>query len=377
MPKFYQGSFLLYIDRRILTHFDFVQPILILPIIILSYFLVQEVNETLANKQLVYFTIGFIAFGLFFILPIRRLEWTIPSIYWLNILLLLSVEFFGISKLGAKRWLDIPLIHFTLQPSELMKPALILMLAYLIKQDPPEEEGYGLKDFFKLSFYILLPFFLIVKEPDLGTAMVLLLVGFGTLFIIGVNKKIWISLSIILAVSGPFLYANLHDYQKKRISDFLGEKPSYHVRQSIITIGSGGLYGKEKDEATQTRFRFLPIATSDFIFAYHVERFGFVGALGLILMYAFLVMHLISLNFMTKKNYFAQVVTSALGLLIFVYMSVNIAMTIGLAPVVGIPLPLFSYGGSSFVTFMIMFGILQHIISFRFDSSYNLIKYNT
>lgn len=290
--------------------------------------------------------------------------------------MLLSVEFFGISKLGAKRWLEIPFIHFTLQPSEIMKPALIIMLAYLIKQDPPDEEGYGWKHFIKLSFHILLPFLIIAKQPDLGTALVLLLVGFGTLFIIGVNKKIWISLSIILAISTPFLYSNLHDYQKKRILDFIGEKPSYHVRQSIIAIGSGGLHGKEKDEATQTRFKFLPIATSDFIFAYHVERFGFFGALGLILIYALLIIHLLSLNLLTKKDYFAQVVTSALSLLIFVYMSVNIAMTIGLAPVVGIPLPFFSYGGSSFITFMIMFGTLQNLITFRFDPTYKFIKYN-
>ncbi len=366
---------MLYINRKILTHFDYVQPILVIPVVILSYFLVQEVNQTLANKQLIYFTIGFFAFCFFFLIPIRKLEWLIPLTYWVNIILLLSVEFFGISKLGAKRWLEIPFIHFTLQPSEIMKPALVIMLAYLIKQDPPDTNGYNLKRFLKLSFYILLPFVLIAKEPDLGTALILVLVGFGTLFIIGVDKRIWISLGILISISGPFLYSNLHDYQKKRILDFVAEKPSYHVRQSIIAIGSGGFEGKEKDEATQTKFKFLPISTSDFIFAYHVERFGFLGALGLILIYSFLILHLLSLNFLTKKDYFAQVVTTSLSLMIFVYMSINIAMTIGFAPVVGIPLPFFSYGGSSFITFMIMFGTLQNLITFRFDPTYSSIKY--
>ncbi len=364
-----------YLDRRVLSHFDFLQPLLILPIIILSYFLISEANEVLANKQIVYFSVGFLAFLVFFIIPIRKLEWLIPLLYWVNIILLFSVELFGVSKLGAKRWLEIPFVHFTLQPSELLKPAFILMLAYLIKRNPPNPNGYEYKDFFKLSFYILLPFFLIAKEPDLGTAVVLLIVGYGVLFVIGVHKKIWIGLSILMLVGSPVLYNNLHDYQKKRILDFVGEKPSYHVKQSIIAIGSGGIKGKDKEEATQTRFKFLPIATSDFIFAYFVERFGFMGASSLIFLYSLLIIHLITINYTLKEDFFASVVTTAIGLLIFTYMSVNIAMTIGFAPVVGVPLPFFSYGGSSFVTFMILFGILQNLLAFRYHEGYKFAKY--
>jgi rod shape determining protein RodA len=366
---------LLQLDRRILTHFDFLIPILVIPIIFVSYYLISEANTTLANKQLVYFTIGFLAFLTFFLIPLRKIAWLIPFFFWITIILLISVDFFGVAKLGARRWLEIPFVHFTIQPSEIIKPAFVLMLAYLIKDDPPDEDGYGWKDFFKLSFYILLPFILIAKEPDLGTAMVLLLVGYGTLFVIGVNKKIWITLIIALSISGPFLYNSLHDYQKKRILDFVSEKPSYHVQQSIIAIGSGGLYGKEKDEATQTHFKFLPISTSDFIFAYHVERFGFFGALALIAGYILLILHLITLNIKFNDDYFARVVTTGLALLIFVYMGVNISMTIGFAPVVGVPLPFFSYGGSSFITFMVFFGILENLITFRFDRTYKSVKY--
>lgn len=366
---------MLQIDRRILTHFDILLPILVLPIIITSYYLISEISTTLADKQLVYFSIGIISFIFFFLIPIKKLEWLIPFFYWLTIILLASVDFFGISKLGAKRWLDIPFIHFTLQPSEIFKPMFILMLAYLIKQNPPDDEGYDWKNFLKLSFYILLPFLLIAKEPDLGTAMVLVLVGYGTLFIVGVNKKIWVTLAIIISIGTPFLYHSLHGYQKKRIIDFVSEKPSYHVKQSIIAIGSGGLYGKPKKEATQTHYKFLPIATSDFIFAYFVERFGFWGAFCLIFLYAFLVIHLITLNIKLRRDYFAQVITTGIGLLMFVYTSVNIAMTIGLAPVVGVPLPFFSYGGSSFITFMVFFGILENTIAFRFDPSHKMVKY--
>jgi len=364
------------IDRRILTHFDFLIPILVLPIIVLSYYLISEANAMLANKQIVYYTVGFATFLVFFIIPIKKIEWVIPFFYWITIILLLSVDFFGIAKLGARRWLEIPFVHFTIQPSEIFKPAFILMLAYLIKHNPPDENGYGWKSFFKLSFYILLPFVLIAKEPDLGTAMILLLLGYGTLFVIGVNKKIWITLAIVVGISSPIIYNGLHDYQKKRIADFISEKPSYHVQQSIIAIGSGGLTGKERNEATQTHYKFLPIATSDFIFAYTVERLGFWGALGLILCYAFLVMHLLSLNFLLKEDYFARVITSGISLLIFFYMSINIAMTIGLAPVVGVPLPFYSYGGSSFITFFALFGILENLLAFRFDPTYRSIKYS-
>jgi len=366
---------LLQIDRRLLTHFDFLLPILVFPVVGMSYFLISDLNATLANKQIVYFTIGFIAFLFFFLIPLKKFEWLIPSFYWITISLLISVDFFGASRLGAKRWLDIPFVHFTLQPSEIFKPIFILMLAYLIKQNPPGEKGYGWKSFIKLSFYIILPFLLIAKEPDLGTALVLSLVGYGVLFIIGVNKKIWIMLIILIGVSTPFLYNSLHSYQKKRITDFISEKPSYHVKQSIIAIGSGGLYGKSRENATQTHYKFLPISTSDFIFAYYVERFGFVGALSLIFFYALLITHLITLNFKLKRDYFAQAITTGISMLLFVYTGVNIAMTIGLAPVVGVPLPFFSYGGSSFITFMVFFGILENTLAFRFDPTHKLVKY--
>ncbi len=364
------------IDRRVITHFDFLIPIIVIPIIFISHMLIGEINPTLAHKQFIYFIVGMGAFVLFFIFPIRKFAWVIPFIYWFNIILLLAVDFVGVTKLGARRWLEIPFVHFTIQPSEIFKPAFILMLAYMIKNNPPPEKGYGWRDFFKFSVIILLPFFLIAKEPDLGTALILLLVGYSVLFIIGVNKKIWITLIIALSVSAPILYKNLHDYQKKRIHAFIENKPSYHVKQSLITIGSGGLTGKSKEEATQARFKFLPIATSDFIFAYFVERFGFRGAILLIGAYAFLIIHLLLLNYKLKEDYFGMVVTTAIAFLIFLYMGINIAMTIGLAPVVGVPLPFFSYGGSSFVTFMILFGILENLLAFKFDLLYESIKYN-
>jgi len=359
-------------DKSILAQFDFFSIILIIPLVITSNWLIGEVVPALAQKQSTYVGIAFLTFIFVFLLPIRRMIWLIPLIYWANVALLLAVEFFGHSRLGAQRWIDIPFINATVQPSEFVKPALILMLAYLIHKNPPPQNGYGVKDFFKLSFYILLPFVLIAKEPDLGTALVLLLIGYGVLFFIGVYWKIWATILTAILLLSPIGYKFLlHDYQKTRILDFLSEKPSYHVQQSIIAIGSGGLTGNTKEEATQTQMRFLPIATSDFIFAFLVERTGFLGALAIILIYVILILHLFSLSIF-NKDYYIKVITVAISFMIFIYTGVNISMTIGYAPVVGVPLPMFSYGGSSFINFIILFAIMQNLIAFRYKDMYDV-----
>ncbi len=359
------------IDKRILAQFDIFSIILIIPLTLTSNWLISEAIPALAQKQLAYIGVASLTFLAIFLLPIRRMSWLIPFIYWLSIFLLLMVEFFGHARLGAQRWIDIPFINATIQPSEFVKPALILMLAYLINKSPPPMHGYGLKEFLKISFYILLPFILIAKEPDLGTALVLLLIGFGVLFYIGVYWKIWAFLVGGILLFSPIAYQFLlHDYQRTRIHDFVSEKPSYHVQQSIIAIGSGGWSGKSKEDATQTQMRFLPIATSDFIFAFLVERTGFLGALGVILLYVLLILHLMSLSIF-NSDHFIKVVTVAIAFMIFIYMGVNISMTIGFAPVVGVPLPMFSYGGSSFINFMILFAIMQNLITFRYKDMYD------
>ena len=329
----------------------------------------------LAHKQIIYFSLSIIAFFIVFFLPIRKYIEFIPLLYWIGIILLFAVLVAGDTRLGATRWLKIPLMHLTIQPSELFKPIFILMIAYIISKKPPPKDGYKIKDFSYLSFYILLPFLLIAKEPDLGTALVLLLVGYGILFIVGIHWKIIATIFVALAISSPLIYTYLiKDYQKKRIHDFIAKKPSYHVQQSIIAIGSGGLTGKIKDEATQAQLKFLPIATSDFIFAYFVERYGFLGSVGLIGLYLILISYLLILTQYYKQDFLISVFSSGIGLLIFLDMSVNILMVIGFAPVVGLPLPLFSYGGSSFINFIVIFAILENLLAFRFISGYDYKK---
>ena len=188
----------------------------------------------------------------------------------------------------------------------------------------------------------------------------------------GVNWKIWATIAFIIALSSPLIYTYLiKDYQKKRITDFISEKPSYHVQQSIIAIGSGGLTGKSAQDATQTQLKFLPIATSDFIFAFLVERYGFIGAIVLILIYLMLIVHLLSMNYFFADDYIIRCFASGLALLLFLNMSINILMVIGFAPVVGLPLPMFSYGGSSFINFIVIFAVLENLVSFRFKDMYN------
>ncbi len=364
------------INKKIFIHFDYILPLLILPLIFVSYSLVNELHPVLAHKQVIYYSIGFFVFLFFFFFPIKKVLWMAPAFYWFNIVLLIFVKLFGVSKLGAKRWIEIPFTHFTIQPSEIMKPALILMLLYLVKKyKQNRDEVYDLKGFLILSSYIILPFLLIAAEPDLGTAMMILIVGFGTLFVVGVDLKIWLVLILGLGVSSPFLYSNLKDYQKKRIHDFLN-KPSYHVRQAVIAIGSGGSTGKSKEEATQSRLKFLPIATSDFIFSFFMERYGFLGGSLLIGLYFLIILHLMMITIYSKGEYLITVVSSALAFLFFVHVGVNIAMNIGYAPVVGIPLPLFSYGGTSFMTIMIIIGIYENLVTFRHDDLYDSIDYH-
>lgn len=360
-------------DKRILTRFNYLLILQLLPLFIISSYLINEINPSLFKKQMIYYFIGFMGFFVSILIPWRRIMWWfVPFAYISSLILVEMVQFFGITIDGAKRWIAIPGIAFTIQPSELLKISVILMLAYLIHKNPPPSEGYGFKVFFKLSLVILVPFVLILKQPDLGTALALLLVAYGLLFVIGIQWKIWIILAVIVGFSAPTLYTyGLKSYQKQRIHDFINE-PSYQVKQALIAIGSGGMDGKTKDEATQTQMKFLPVASSDFIFAYLGERFGFVGMLSVIGLYILLILHLLYISKEESKDYLIKVFSAGLAWVFFIHMVVNIYMIIGLAPVVGLPLPMFSHGGTSFMIFMVLFGILQNLLAFK-----NYLGYNT
>ncbi len=357
-------------DKSVYKNFSYFLMLQLIPLFIISSYLVKEINTHLFTKQMIYYFIAVIIFFISFIIPWRRIIWWfVPLFYIANLGLLMAVEFVGKSILGAQRWIEIPGLGLTIQPSEFIKVSVIMMLGYLISKRPPEKNGYSILQFIKLSIVIIIPFILIAKEPDLGTALVLLITGYGVLFIVGVNWKIWATIILILGLTAPLLYGQLKPYQKKRITDFVG-KPSYHVNQALIAIGSGGMEGQKKENATQTQLKFLPVSSTDFIFAYLGERFGFKGMMVVIGLYILLIFNLLYISAKHATDYLIKAFASGLAFLFFVYMGVNIYMVIGLAPVVGLPLPMFSHGGTSFIIFAVIFGILQNLITFKDYSRY-------
>jgi rod shape determining protein RodA len=363
------------IAKLIFKNFSYLLLLQLLPILYISSSLVNEINHHLFQKQMIYYMIAFVAFIVAMFIPWRRIMWWFsPLFYLINLALLIAVKFVGKTILGAKRWIEIPGIHITIQPSEFIKVNVIMMLAYLIHKSPPPPNGYKLLNFIKLSIVIIIPFIIIAKEPDLGTALVLLLTGYGILFLIGVNWKIWTVILVLLGTSAPIIYEyGLKDYQKKRIYDAINH-PSYQVRQALIAIGSGGMEGKSKEEATQTQLKFLPVSSTDFIFAYLGERHGFKGMLTVIGLYILLMFNLLFISYRHRDDYMIKTFASGLAFLFFVYMGVNVYMIIGMAPVVGLPLPMFSHGGTSFIIFAVIFGILENLIIFKGYSSYNPIS---
>ena len=358
-------------DKRIFRNFSYSLMIQLIPLFVISSYLVYEINFHLYQKQMIYYFIAAIAFFVSAFIPWRQIIWWFaPIFYIVNLGLLIAVEFVGKSILGAQRWIEIPGIGVTIQPSEFIKVNVIMMLAYLIHRNPPGEKGYGFLNFIKLSIVIIIPFIIIAKEPDLGTALVLLIAGYGVLFIVGINWKIWVTLAILAGAGAPLVYEyGLKSYQKTRIMDALN-KPSYQVRQALIAIGSGGLEGKSKEDSTQTQLKFLPVSSTDFIFAYLGERFGFKGMITVIILYILLIFNLLYISAKHTPDYLIKTFATGLAFLIFVYMGVNILMIIGLAPVVGLPLPMFSHGGTSFIIFAVIFGILQNLIAFKDYSRY-------
>ena len=363
--------------KKILAHFDFIVILLVLPLVVLSFMLVRELDEMMFAKQIKYLVMSLCVGLVVFFIPFRRLNYSIIFLYVLLLVLLVLVKFIGVEKNSAVRWIEIPFTSFSIQPSEVMKIALMLFLASYISKNPPPSEGYGWKDFGIILSFVLLPFFIILLEPDLGTALIVLLVGFGVLFLVGVHKKIWITLGIAGILLIPTTYSVafsaglLKPYHQKRINDFVSGEYPYQVQQALIAIGSGGINGQAKEMATQSQLNFLPYASTDFLFAYYVERFGLLGAFGLLGLYMCLILYLLSICLGAMKDYFLRVVSGYIAILFFLYAGVNICMVIGLAPVVGIPLPMMSYGGTSFMTFVILLMILENALAFRFFFEYN------
>jgi rod shape determining protein RodA len=281
-------------------------------------------------------------------------------VYLLGICLLVWVLIAGHIGKGAQRWIDLGLFRF--QPSEIMKLAVPMVLAWFLadKSLPPRIDRVLIA-----CVLIIVPVVLIAKQPDLGTALLVAAAGLSVLFISGVRWRSIFAFSILAAVCTPILWHFMHDYQRRRVLMFLNPEQDplgagYHIIQSTIAVGSGGIYGKGWLNGTQSHLDFLPERSTDFVFAVFSEEFGLMGILLLISIYMFIIVRGLNIALSAQRIY-GKLLASGFILTFFVYVFVNMGMVTGQLPVVGVPLPLISLGGTSMVTLMIAFGILMAI----------------
>ena len=314
---------------------------------------------------------GFIMFVVAQVPPQKLMAWAVP-IYTVGVVLLVAVAIFGITKKGAKRWINLGVV---IQPSEILKIALPLMLAAWFQK----REGQLRPFDFAVALLILgVPVGLIMKQPDLGTSLLVLAAGLAVIFFAGLKWR-WILPPMVLGVVGivvlvvmePSLcqpdvdWRVLHEYQRQRVCTLLDPArdplgKGFHIIQGMIAIGSGGFWGKGFMQGTQTHLEFIPERTTDFIFAAYGEEFGFVGGLFLIFCYFFLIFRALVIA-AEAPTLFSRLLAGSMAMIFFTYAFVNMGMVSGILPVVGVPLPFVSYGGTAMVTLGLALGILMSI----------------
>lgn len=289
--------------------------------------------------------------------PQLLMRFALPT-YVVGVVLLVAVALFGDIVNGARRWLNLGFMRF--QPSEMMKIAMPLMLAWFFHRNEANQRGRG---FILSGILVAVPAVLIARQPDLGTALLVVAAGFYVIFLAGVSWKAMGALGAIALVSLPPLWGLLHDYQRKRVLTLLDPTQDplgagYHIIQSTIAIGSGGLSGKGWLKGSQAHLEFIPERHTDFIFAVYSEEFGFIGTCVLLLLYALLVARGLAIA-AQGATLFARLLAGALSLIFFTYAFVNMGMVSGVLPVVGVPLPFLSYGGTALLTLYIAIGLLM------------------
>jgi rod shape determining protein RodA len=315
-----------------------------------------------ATRQALRFGLGLVLMIVIALIDIRLWFRFSYHIFGLVLLLLIAVEVMGTAHMGAQRWIDLRVIQ--LQPSELMKVALVLALARYFHTQSLEEIG-RIRAVALPLVLVAAPAALVLKQPDLGTAVMLIAVAGTVFFAAGV--RLWKFLLVILAAGGavPVIWNLLHDYQRQRILTFLDPESDplgagYHILQSKIALGSGGMFGKGFLNGSQSHLNFLPEKQTDFIFTMLAEEFGMVGALGLLTLFVLLFAYGFAIA-LRSRNQFGRLLTMGLTTNLFFYVFINIAMVTGLIPVVGVPLPLISYGGTAMLATMVGFGLILSV----------------
>ena len=362
-------------DRRLVQNFDW--GLLGLTLMIACIGLVTlysavtaetpEPQKILFYKQLVWFGVGLVAMVVAFLFNYKLLDRWAPTIYIICILLLFAVLFMGKYAGGSKRWLILGPV--SIQPSELVKLSVILILARYFSKDA-YTRGFTLRELIRPALAILIPFVLIVRQPDLGTAMLVMLIAGSITLFVKIERRSLIALIVSGAVLVPLVWFVLKPYQQQRILVFLNPdndplRAGYHIIQSKIAIGSGMLTGKGYLKGTQNALSFLPEEHTDFIFSVLAEEWGFIGSLVLVLLFLIFIFWGLNVAIACREP-FGTIVAVGVTAMIFWQSIINIGMAMGLMPVVGVPLPFISYGGSSVLTTAIGIGLLLNVSMRRF-----------
>lgn len=313
------------------------------------------------SMRLIFATLIMLVLG--FIPPHKYKIWT-PWIYGMGLGLLFAVMVMGKIGKGAQRWLELGLFRF--QPSEIMKLAVPMMTAWYFDR---QVQPISTKSMLMAAIIIFIPALLIAKQPDLGTAIMVAAAGLCVIFIAGIRFKLVLIILLLLGLALPAVWQVMHDYQKQRVYTLLNPEQDplgagYHIIQSKIAIGSGGLMGKGWTKGSQSHLNFLPEHATDFIFAVTGEEFGFAGGFAVIALIVFISLRSLNIASQAQTTY-TRLLAASLAMTFFLSGFVNIGMVMGILPVVGIPLPLVSYGGTAMVTFLASFGILMSISSHK------------
>jgi rod shape determining protein RodA len=333
-------------------------------ILVVAFIVISSASPERVTSQLINVGVALVVMRLVAQLPPQRLMHLALPVYIFGILLLVSVALFGDVSKGARRWLNLGFMR--VQPSELMKIAMPLMLAWYFQK---RETLLSLRDYGVAAVILLVPTALIARQPDLGTAVLVLAAGCYVIFFAGLPWKIIIGMMLSAVAAAPLAWNLLHDYQRARILTMIDPEKDplgrgFHIIQSTIAIGSGGILGKGWGQGTQAQLEFIPERHTDFIFAVMSEEFGLLGNTVLLILYALLIGRglMIAAN---APTLFSRLMASAITLIFFTYAFVNMGMVSGILPVVGVPLPFISYGGTALVTLFLGVGILMSIHKHR------------
>ncbi|OPY09778.1 MAG: Rod shape-determining protein RodA [Syntrophus sp. PtaB.Bin001] len=362
-------------DRRLILNFDWTLLTFVLIICAIGVLNIYSAGYSFSSikanpfyiKQLQWISVGFLCMSIAFCIDYRLICRYAYILHGMAVISLVIVFFYGYATHGSQRW--ITLGSFSFQPSELVKLTLILILAKYFDEHK-NDQGYHLKELLLPLLFLFIPFILILKQPDLGTGLILLIVSASIFLFAGIRLKSLAYLISIIVLMMPVGWYFMKEYQRERVLTFLNPErdplgAGYHIIQSMIAVGSGGIFGKGFLKGTQTQLQFLPEQQTDFVFSVFAEEWGFLGGGALIMLFMLLILWSLKIS-LHSRDFLGTLVAFGLAALLFWEVFINIGMVLGIMPVVGIPLPFFSYGGSAIVSLLTCIGLLLNVSMRRY-----------